>query len=150
MWRWISSTFRKAAWAPLTVFVSFVVLTTATDAYVLYPWLDMPTHFCGGVAITYFYLAATAYAQPLTGAIPKAARLVMSLGLASITAVLWEFAEHASDVLLHTRLNLGVIDTLFDLFFGLAGGAVMIVAAAFSPRLACDAAGRSANRVNTG
>ncbi len=147
MWLWISSTFRKAAWAPLAVFSSYVLLATATDVYVRHPWLEMPTHFCGGLAITYFFLAGSAFAQPLTGAIPKSARLAISLGLTSITAVLWEFAEYSSDILLHTKLNIGVSDIISDLFFGLVGGVVMIAAAAFSPRLACDAAGRSANKV---
>ncbi len=132
---WAFNTFRQAAWAPLGVFVFYYwIAADVFDAYIHYPWLDMPTHFCGGVAITYFYLAAGAHAQALIGAIPKPARFVMALGLTAITAVLWEFAEYASDVLLHTEMNLGVSDTLSDLFFGLLGGSTMIVAEAWRCR----------------
>ena len=106
MWLWISSTCRKAAWAPLTVFVGYVVLATTTDTYVLHPWLELPTHFCGGLAITYFYLAASAYVQPLTGVIPKPVRLALSLGLTAITAIVWELLEYSSDMLLHPWLEL--------------------------------------------
>lgn len=129
---WIRNTFRQAAWAPLAVFVFYAVAAKGFNAYILYPWLDMPTHFCGGLAITWFYLAAAGHGQALAGAIPKPARLLMSLGLTAITAVLWEFLEYSSDVLLHTEMNLGVSDTLSDLFFGLLGGAVMVAIAAFS------------------
>lgn len=145
MWLWISNTFRKAGWAPLTVFVCYVVLASATDTYVLHHWLELPTHFCGGLAITYFYLAASAQVQPLTGAIPRPVRLMLALGLTAITAIVWELLEYFSDMLLHTRLNVDVPDIVSDLFFGLLGGGVMIAAAAFSPRLACDAAGRATN-----
>ena len=129
---WIRNTFRQAAWAPLAVFVFYAVAAKGFNAYILYPWLDMPTHFCGGLAITWFYLAAAEHAQALAGTIPKLARLLTSLGLTAITAVLWEFFEYSSDVLLHTKMNLGVSDTLSDLFFGLLGGAVMVGIAAFS------------------
>ncbi len=134
MWLWIGNTLRQAAWAPLAVFIFYVVAAKGFNAYLLYPWLDMPTHFCGGLSITYFYLSASAHAQPLTGAIPKPARLLMSLGLTAITAVVWEFLEYSSDVLLNTRMNLGVSDTLSDLFFGLLGGTIMVTVSAISWR----------------
>jgi hypothetical protein len=135
MKQWIYNTFRQAAWAPLAVFVFYVVAAKGFNAYILYPRLDMPTHFCGGIAITYFYLAAGAHSRALTGPIPKPVLLLMSLGLTAITAVFWEFFEYSSDVLLQTKMNLGVSDTLSDLFFGLLGGTVMISAVACSAQL---------------
>jgi len=136
MRQWITSTFRQAAWAPLAVFVFYALAAKDFNAYILYPWLDMPTHFCGGLAITYFYLVAAIHAQPLTGAIPRPVLLLMSLGVTAMTAVFWEFAEYASDVLLGTKMNLGVADTLSDLFFGLSGGTVMVAIAACALRFA--------------
>lgn len=143
----IVRTLRQAAWAPLIVFVFFyAVAAEVFNAYILYPWLDMPTHFCGGLSITYFYLAAAEHAQALTGPIPRSARLMMAMGLTAITAVLWEFAEYASDVLLHTEMNLGVSDTLSDLFFGLLGGAAMIALAAFVRPIVLTLSGEAGKR----
>lgn len=141
---WISNTLRHAAWAPLAVFVFYAVAGKGFNAYILYPWLDMPTHFCGGLAITYFYLAAGAHAQALTGRIPEPVLRLMSLGLTALTAVCWEFFEYTSDVLLHTQMNLGVSDTLSDLFFGLLGGGVMVAVAPYALRLALSRAARGA------
>lgn len=131
---WLHSTFQQAAWAPLVVFVFYAVAAKGFNAYILYPWLDMPTHFCGGVAITYFYSVAIAHSQLRIGAIPKLIQLMLSLGLTAITAVAWEFLEFSSDIILGTKMNLGVSDTLSDLFFGLLGGIVMVTLAARSKR----------------
>ncbi len=128
---WLKNTLRQAAWAPGAVFVFYAVAAKGANAYILYPWLDMPTHFCGGLAITYFYLAAIAQAQAFVGRVPRVIHQLASLGLTAITAVVWEFLEFASDVVLGTRMNLGVPDTLSDLFFGLLGGAVMVSVARF-------------------
>ncbi len=123
---WLRNTFRQAAWAPLSVFIFYAVAGKGFNAYITYPWLDMPTHFCGGLVITYFFLVAIAHSQARLGSIPQLIQLLLSLGLTAITAVVWEFLEFSSDFLLGTRMNLGVSDTLSDLFFGLLGGVVMI------------------------
>lgn len=133
---WLQSTFQQAAWAPLIVFVFYAVAAKGFNAYILYPWLDMPTHFCGGMAITYFYSAAIAHSQAKIGRIPNLIQSLLSLGLTAITTIVWEFLEYASDVTLGTRMNLGVADTLSDLFFGLLGGLVISTLAARSRRVA--------------
>ena len=127
---WLKNTFQQAAWAPLLVFILYAVAAKGFNAYILYPWFDIPTHFCGGVAITYFFLAAIHHAQAKIGHIPKLIQLLLSLGLTAITAVVWEFLEFSSDIALGTKMNLGVSDTLSDLFFGLLGGLVMVAVAA--------------------
>ncbi len=127
---WLKDTFRQAAWAPLLVFVFYAVAAKGFNAYILYPWLDMPTHFCGGIAITYFFSVAIAHAQLRIGAIPKLIQLLLSIGLTAITAVVWEFLEFSSDIVLGTKMNLGVSDTLSDLFFGLLGAIVMALSLA--------------------
>ncbi len=134
MTSWILNTLRQAAWAPFAVFVFYAVAAKGFNAYILYPWLDMPTHFSGGLAITYFYLAAIAHAEPRIGSVPRSIRLVAALGLTALSAVVWEFLEYGSDLLLGTQMNLGVSDTLSDLFFGLLGGTVMVSTAAMRVR----------------
>jgi uncharacterized membrane protein YjjP (DUF1212 family) len=127
---WLRNTFQRAAWAPLAVFVFYAVAAKGFSAYLLYPWLDMPTHFCGGLTITYFFSIAIAHSQAHIGRIPRLIQLLLSFGLTSITAVVWEFLEFSADAALGTKMNLGVSDTLSDLFFGLLGGVVMVAVAA--------------------
>jgi len=118
---WIVQTFKRAAWAPLLVFVLFVAGAKITDIYLLYPDFDMPTHFCGGMAMTYFYLVAICLSQNLIGKVPDLIKLALSLSLTAVTAIIWEFLEYLSDISLGSKLNLGVTDILSDLLFGLLG-----------------------------
>ncbi len=127
---WLKHTLQQAAWAPLLVIAFYAVAAEGFDAYIAYPWLDMPTHFCGGLAVCYFYLVAIAHGESRTGPVPPIIHWLAALGLTAITAVGWEFFEYSCDVLLGTKMNLGVSDTLSDLFFGLLGGAVMVAFAA--------------------
>lgn len=127
---WLRSSFQQAAWAPLVVFVFCAVAAEGFNAYILYPWLDIPTHFCGGLAITYFLSVAIGHSQVQMGPIPKLVQLFLSLGLMAITAVVWEFLEFSSDVVLGTKMIHGVSDTISDLFFGLLGSAVMVAVTA--------------------
>ena len=122
---WLIPSLRRAAWAPLTVLAFYAVAAKALDAYIHYPWLDMPTHFFGGMAATYFYLVAARHAlQPAlsaAGAIP-----LLAIGQTAMTAILWEFLEYLADILFGTQMVLGSTDILRDLFFGLAGALVML------------------------
>jgi hypothetical protein len=138
---WLKNSFQQAAWAPLVIFVFYAIAAKGFNAYLLYPWLDMPTHFCGGMAITYFYLVAIIHSQAKIGRIPNLIQLLLALGLTALTAVVWEFLEFSSDIALGTKMNLGVSDTLSDLFFGLLGGAVMFALAIRSKHIAPSANG---------
>lgn len=128
MRNWIMGTLRQAAWAPLIVFAFYAIAAKGYNAYVTAPSLDMPTHFFGGMAMTYFYMAAINNSQSLVGIIPRLIQMFLSIGLIAITAILWEFLEYASDLALNTKMNLGVSDTLSDLFFGLFGGVIFVTA----------------------
>jgi len=130
---WLKRTFQEAAWAPLAVFCFYAIAAKGFNVYILYPWLDMPTHFVGGIAITYFFRVAAVHAQELVGSIPRSIQLGLSLGLTAATVVIWELLEFLSDITFGTRMNLGVSDTLSDLFFGLLGALVVVVAAALRP-----------------
>lgn len=126
MQAWLRKVFKKSAWAPLSVFIFYVIAAKGFNAYMTYPWLDMPTHFVGGAAMTYFFWIAAIHVQPLLGDIPKLVQLILSCGLTAITAITWEFLEFISDFTLGTKMNLGVVDTLSDLFFGLLGAVVLV------------------------
>jgi len=70
----------------------------------------------------------------MIGSIPKAVQLTLSVGLTAISAIVWEFLEYLSDLFLGSKLNLGVTDTLSDLFFGLLGAVFMVAFVSRSKR----------------
>jgi hypothetical protein len=63
---WITITLRESAWAPLSIF-GFYLIGLALRLFKMFPSLDIPTHFMGGVAITYFYRSAIRNSQKIVG-----------------------------------------------------------------------------------
>jgi len=89
----------RAGWAPLLVFLLHVFISGAINSYILYPPLDIPMHFLGGVAMAYF-LARSFSALPedaLSRWLRPIAEAVFVVSLTATSSVLWEFAEFTSD-----------------------------------------------------
>lgn len=123
---WIFESHRQAAWAPWLVFFSAAAMT-ASGAYASHPELDMPTHFVGGIAITYFFSVSISRSEDLVGPIPTAIQRVLAISLTSTASIVWEFMEFLVDVNLGTRMNNGVSDTLCDFLFGLLGAIFLVL-----------------------
>lgn len=123
---WITSTLREAAWAPLGV-LGFYGIGLALGIFDLFPFLDIPTHFAGGVVITYFYRAAIRHSQKLVGEIPFPIEVLLGFTAAGTTTILWEFYENLADRFLGTQMVRGLEDTIMDLFVGLLGALVLSV-----------------------
>ncbi len=120
---WILDTLREAAWAPLGVF-GFYLLGRSLQLFKLYPPLDIPTHFLGGVVITYFYRVALRHSQKLVGEIPFPIQVLLAFTSAGTTTIFWEFYENILDFFFNTQMVRGVEDTIVDLLVGLLGALV--------------------------
>ena len=123
---WVSATLRESAWAPLGV-VAIYLIGLAFRRYLIFPPLDIPTHFLGGVAITYFYLSAVRNSQKFLGDIPLPIQVLLAVTCTGTTTVLWEFYENIVDYFLGTNMVLGLEDTLKDMFLGLLGALVLSI-----------------------
>jgi hypothetical protein len=121
---WILDTLREAAWAPLTV-LGLYALGLTFHLFKLFPALDIPTHFLGGVAITYFYRVAIRNSQNFVGSIPFPIRALFAITCTGTTTILWEFYENIVDTFIGTQMVRGLQDTLVDLFMGLLGALVL-------------------------
>ena len=117
---WIFITLRESAWAPLSVF-GFYLIGLAFHLYDLFPPMDVPTHFLGGVAITYFYRAAIRNSQNIFGDIPARVQTLFAFTCTGTTIIFWEFYENAFDYLFGTHMVRGLEDTVLDMFIGLMG-----------------------------
>ena len=120
---WVIDTLRQAAWAPLGVLV-FYLVARSLQLFEIFPPLDIPTHFLGGVAITYFYRAAIRSAQRLVGEIPFPIQVVLAFTSTGTTTIFWEFYEYIFDFLFDAHMVRGVTDTTVDFFVGLLGALV--------------------------
>src|SRR5215213_1995120 len=121
---WIMNTLRKAAWAPLIVFM-FYFLARSLQLFQQFPLLDIPTHFVGGVVVTYFYRVAIQNSQKLLGPVPFPIQVLLAFTCTGTTTILWEFYENIFDYFFGTHMVRGVTDTVVDLFVGLLGALVV-------------------------
>ncbi len=132
----------RAAWAPVLVFGLHVFISRVLNAYLLFPPLDIPMHFFGGVAIAYL-LASCLQALPASALSPRLRPWLVAaivFALTATAAVFWEFAEFFSDRLCGTHAQLGLEDTLLDMALGIGGGITYLAMAAKLHRLGRTAA----------
>jgi len=121
---WFAVTLKESAWAPLGV-VGLYLIGLVFHVYDSYSWMDIPTHFLGGIAITYFYRVAIRNSQEFLGDIPLPIQVLLAFTATGTTAVFWEFYENTFDLLFHTHMVLGLFDTIKDLFDGILGALVL-------------------------
>jgi len=121
---WGLVTLREAAWAPLCV-VGIYVFGLAFHLFRMFPFIDMPTHFMGGVTITYLYRVAIRNSQKFLGDVPILIQILLAFTATGTTTVLWEFYENLMDHFFGFQMVRGLEDTLVDLVFGLSGALVL-------------------------
>ena len=121
---WIFSTLKESAWAPLAVF-GFYLLGLAIDLFDNHPFMDIPTHFMGGVVITYFYRVAIRNSQKIVGDIPISIQVIFAFTCTGTTTVFWEFYENFADHFLGTSMVRGLEDTIVDFILGISGALVL-------------------------
>jgi len=123
---WIVVTLKETAWAPLIV-VGIYSVGLAFHLYDLFPYLDVPTHFLGGVTITYFYRSLIRNSQSIVGDIPLPVRIIFAFTCTGTTTVFWEFYENFMDHFFGTHMVRGLEDTIVDLILGISGALVLSV-----------------------
>ena len=128
--RCIAATIRKGIWLPLSVFVLHEVCAHVHgNLYDLWPPLDIPLHFLGGIAIAYFGAVLLTQCED-EGFIRISSNLMagaLILALTLSAATFWEYAEWISDHTLGTQAQKGLDDTLLDTLVGFFGGSLFVV-----------------------
>ena len=128
LFEWTVQAVRQGGLPAIALFSFHVIAALGFDAYAHFPPLDVPMHFLGGVVIAYFFhhAAIAACNCGIIGAFHRTTHTVLVFALACAATVFWEFAEFVADRLFETRAQLGLEDTLGDMFLGVCGGIAFI------------------------
>jgi hypothetical protein len=100
-----------------------VILHEAVAKTSLRDPLDFTIHSLGGASIAFFFFHALHCFERFLGATTMLGRLLFSFALACTAGVFWEFGELASDVFLHTHIQLTIAETMSDLIADATGAA---------------------------
>jgi len=109
---------------PSIVFLVHLIAATRLNLYTIFPNLDIPFHYIGGLSIAYTSAQILSYLEQekITATLNRVIFLILILSLTATTAVFWEFAEFVSDQLLGTHLQPSIANTMQDQFLGILGG----------------------------
>jgi hypothetical protein len=108
---------------PIIVFLAHSIAKTL-GLYILFPNVDIPFHFIGGLSIAYTSSRILSFleSEKITARLNKVIFLMLLLSLTATVAVFWEFAEFISDQFLATNLQPSIANTMQDQFLGILGG----------------------------
>lgn len=111
---------------PFFVFLISSILGFFLDAYEVLPWLDIPMHVFGGVAIAYMLVLFLNFFSEKKFIFIKSkwVYFLVILGFVSLIAVLWEFYEFLMKFFFGLPFQPSLEDTILDLFLGLFGGVI--------------------------
>ena len=126
MSNWIRSSLLQAAWAPLMVVLLSAIADKLFNAYDIFPWIDIPFHISGGIAIAYFSYVSIANGKEIFGPVKISMLRKLALMGTFVAALIWEILELFIDEYFGMNTSLGWADTLSDIILGLIGGAIFI------------------------
>lgn len=123
-----TETIRHHGWLAILLSVSHIILLN-THSYRYYPFLDIPLHFFGGLAIA-MLISGWLTVFPKHQLLQKTSPFVHAVLIFSLTctvAIFWEFSEWILDHTISSGCQLGRNDTMQDLFLGTLGGSIYTV-----------------------
>lgn len=111
------------------------LVAVSTQWYHTHPWIDIPQHFFGGVFAALIFYWITYRFPRFFKLIPSfPVPLILVLSWTAFLGVLFEFTEFIYDLVVFDSLSLGnfptqlgVRDTMGDLFFDLIGGLFLAI-----------------------
>ena len=109
---------------PITVLLVHLIASTILNLYMIFPNLDIPFHYMGGLSIAYTSAQILSYLdkEKITSTLNRVVFMVLLLALTATAAVFWEFAEFIGDTLLDTNIQGSLANTMQDQFLGILGG----------------------------
>jgi len=113
---------------PITVLLAHLIASRILNLYIIFPNLDIPFHYIGGLSIAYTSAQILAYLEKekISTTLNKAVFLVLIFSLTAIATVFWEFAEFIGDQLLGTNIQISLANTMQDQFMGILGGVTWV------------------------
>ena len=120
---------------PALVLAGHLIATKGLALYAIFPNLDMPFHFIGGVSIGYTTIKVLGFLQSenLIARIDKTILLLLLFTTTATAAVFWEFMEFTTDWMLGTNIQVSLANTMQDQFLGILGGSLVLIAARKAP-----------------
>ena len=113
---------------PMIVLLAHLVASKVFNLYMIFPNLDILSHYVGGLAIAYTSAEVLSYLEEekIIHPLNKWVFLTLIFCLTATAAVFWEFAEFIGDRSFHTNIQISLANTMQDQFMGVLGGSTWV------------------------
>ena len=115
---------------PMIVLFAHLTASKILHLYKLFPNLDIPFHYIGGLSIAYVSADILSYLEHekiISNVLNKAIFLLLMFSLTVTATVFWEFVEFIWDRLLDTNMQISLANTMQDQFMGVLGGMTWVL-----------------------
>jgi len=106
---------------PGIVFLTHLIASKVLNLYAIFPNLDIPVHYVGGLSIAYVatQILSDLEQEKISVSLNKIIFLLLTISLTATAAVFWEFAEFLGDRLMDTNIQISLANTMQDQFLGI-------------------------------
>jgi len=120
--------FLRIFWPPILIFGLHFVFARFLNFYLLFPWIDIPMHFLGGLSIAFSISMTldTLQEERLIAPLDRVIAYLLIFSLVATIAVFWEFSEFSMDQLFGTNSQISLQNTMQDLFMGILGASTLL------------------------
>jgi hypothetical protein len=110
---------------PSLVLSAHLIASKILNLYIIFPNLDIPFHYIGGLSIAYTsaQILSCLEGEKITVMPNRVLFLILVFSLAATATVFWEFMEFIGDRLMGTNIQISLANTMQDQFMGILGGA---------------------------
>ena len=113
---------------PITVVFVHLIASKVLNLYKIFPDLDIPFHYIGGLSIAYTSVQILSYLEKekISTTLNKVVFLALIFSLTATATVFWEFAEFIGDQFLKANIQISLANTMQDQFMGILGGSTWV------------------------
>jgi len=113
---------------PITVLLVHLIASKVLNLYTIFPNLDIPFHYIGGLSIAYTsaQILSNLEKAKISTTLNKVVFLVLIFSLTATATVFWEFAEFIGDQFLNANIQISLANTMQDQFMGILGGSTWV------------------------
>ena len=122
----------KAFTPAIVVFLLNEIGMRVFAIYELVPWMDIPFHIAGGMAIAYaaLYLSTNLF-RIKAAKHSKVFHFLLAVSVTALFATVWEWYEFLYDIAFQAQYQAGIADTMGDMFLGIVGAAFFALSSQF-------------------
>jgi len=114
---------------PITVLLAHLIASQILHLYRIFPNIDIPFHYIGGLSIAYTSVQILVYLEKEKRTTMPNPMIfwILIFSLTATATIFWEFTEFIGDQIWDTNVQVSLANTMQDQLMGILGGATWVL-----------------------